>query len=240
MSSSYNRFALCLAGVVVAVCAAVAPSSAAPAGPVETYLPSFACYEASFGAFRSPTASIADEFGKRLTAVATATAICAEATVNGGSKAALPLHLACHSITDQRAAPLGVRIRNSFGTEYLSLGAGQTLCTPASITTNGVLAAPPSGIDAFTCYAVRTRAVAARRLTVADEFGVSEDSLGVVANVCAPASVDGSSVRQKVLLVCYRLTSDAAAPAVIVRSKLGLLKASTGLRRKLCVPSSRV
>jgi hypothetical protein len=239
-SFSCNRFALGLAGVVAAVCAAVTPSSAVSAVPAKTSLPSFACYEASFSVFRSSNARIADQFGKRVSPVAAATTICAEASVNSLAKPALPLHLACHGITDRRPLPLGVRIRSSLGTEQLSLGAGQKLCTPASITTSGVLAAPPGDIDSFTCYAVRTRTASPRTVTVADEFGPAEDSLGAVTTICAPASVDGSRVRQKRLLACYRLTSDTAAPAVIVRSALGLLKASTGLRRQLCVPSSRL
>ena len=239
-SFSCNRFVLALAGVTAACLAVVTSSSGAPAVPAAASLPSFACYEASFSPFRSPTIRVADQFGKRRTSVTAATTICVEAALHGRSNSALPLHLACHVITDRRLAPLGVRIRSSLGTEQLWLGAGRTLCTPASITTSGALAAPPSGVDAFTCYAVRARTGSARTLTVADEFGPAEDRLGAVATVCAPASVDGSAVRQQRLLACYRLTSDAAAPAVIVRSRLGLLKASTGLRRQLCVPSVRL
>ena len=210
-----------------------------PPSASQVALPGFACYEARFSPLRSPTLRIADQFGRRTTTLAAAVSYCTPAVAQGVPSGA-SVHLACHSLADRPLSPVAVQVSEPFGKLRATLVGAQSLCVPASVTTGGGLAAPPTGLDDFACYAVGAQAVTARSLSVGDRFGVSDDRLGRVVSVCAPASVDGSRLYQRALLVCHELISEARARPAIVRSRFALLKASPGLRRQLCVPSSRL
>jgi hypothetical protein len=212
------------------------PASAALQSPV---LPSFACYETAFGPSRALSVRLTDEFGKRSTAVGAAVTLCASASIDGKAAADPKLSLACHSL-EQRVLTRLVPIVNVFGSGKATLTGDQQFCTPAAVATGGALGVPPGGLDSFTCYSVRPPGSAARKVAVADSFSRSDDQLGPLTSLCAPASVDDSTVVQPRLLACYQLTSVARSQPAIVRSRFGLLKASPGLRRQLCVPSTRV
>ena len=242
-SFSFLRSAIPVAGLallcLITVAQAPATSTAGPAVTREVALPGFACYEAKFSPLRSPTLRIADQFGRRTTALAAAVSYCAPAVAQGVPSGA-SVHLACHSLSNRAPSPVAVQVSEPFGKLRATLVGVQSLCVPASVTTGGALAAPPTGLDDFACYAVGAQTASARPLSVSDRFGVSGDRLGRVVSVCAPASVDGSRLHQRALLVCHELISEARARPAIVRSRFALLKASPGLRRQLCVPSSRV
>jgi hypothetical protein len=244
-SFSFLRRALPLAGLALVCLAAVTGAPAAPAVPsaaaAQAALPGFACYEARFSPLRSPTLRIADSFGRRTTTLAAAVSYCAPAAAPGvATVTGAPVHLACHSLADRTLSPVGLQLAGPFGRLRATLVGAQTLCTPASVTTGGGLSAPPAGIDDFACYATERQAASRRPLAVADRFGVFQDLLGRVVSVCSPASVDGSRLHGHAFLVCHELISEARARPAIVRSRFALLKASPGLRRQLCVPSSRL
>lgn len=219
------------------VAAAPAAPSAGPTAAKQVALPSFACYEARFSALRSPMLRIADRFSRRTTALTAAVSFCTPARA-AGAAAGASVHLACHSLADGSSPSITVQVTSPFGALTATLGGAQTLCTPASVTTGGALAALPTGLDDFACYGVDARTAPARPQLVADRFGKFEDVRGRVVSICAPASVDGSRRHRRSLLVCYELTSEARARPAIVRSRYGLLKASPGLRRRLCVPET--
>jgi len=244
-SFSFFRRAIPVAGLALVCLAAVTGAPAAPevapanSGPAA--LPGFACYEARFSPLRSPTLRIADSFGRRTTTLAAAVSYCAPAAAPGvATVSGAPVHLACHSLSDRTLAPVGLQLAGPFGRVRTTLVGAQSLCTPASVTTGGALSAPPDWLDDFACYATEQQPASARPLSVADRFGVFQDLLGRVVSVCAPASVDGSRLHGRALLVCRELTSEARARPAIVRSRYALLKASPGRRRQLCVPSSRL
>ena len=242
-SFSFLRRAIPLAGLALVCLTTVAQAPASPSAPPalasQVALPGFACYEARFSPLRSPTLRIADQFGKRTTTLAAAVSYCTPAVAEGVPSGA-SVHLACHSLADRALSPVALQVSEPFGKLRATLVGAQSLCVPASVTTGGGLAAPPTGLDDYACYAVGAQAVTARSLSVGDRFGVSDDRLGRVVSVCAPASVDGSRLYQRALLVCHELISEARARPAIVRSRFALLKASPGLRRQLCVPSSRL
>jgi hypothetical protein len=240
---SFLSRALPVAGLALVCLATVAPAPASPSAELalarQLALPGFACYEARFSPLRSPTLRIADQFGRRTTTLAAAVSYCAPAVAQGLPGGA-SVHLACHSLSDRALSPVDVQVTGPLGRLRATLVGAQSLCVPASVTTGGALAPPPAGLDDFACYAVRAQTASARQLSVGDRFGVSDDRLGRVLSVCAPASVDGSRLHGRALLVCHELISEARARPAIVRSRFALLKASPGLRRQLCVPSSRL
>ncbi len=223
-------------GLVVTALALSCLAAAAPAAVEQVALPSFACYEARFTSLRSPTLRIVDQFSKRTTTLSSAVSFCTPARAKG-APAGAPVHLACHSVQEQPLAVGAVAVSSLSARVEVTPVAAQTLCTPAAVTTGGALTDPPSGLDDFTCYRVRAQTASAGPLVVADRFGASDDVLGRIVSICAPASVNGSRPHQRAMLVCHELTSKARASQAIVRSRYGLLKASPGLRRQFCVPS---
>jgi hypothetical protein len=242
-SFSFLRRAIPVSGLALLCLAAVAQAPASPSGgPAaarQVSLPSFACYEASFSSFRSPTLRIVDQFGRRTTTLPAAVSYCAPAVAQGAPSGG-SVHLACHSLSNRTLSPVDVQLSSSFGRVRVTLGDALTLCSPAAVTTGGALAGLPAGLDDFACYAAGRQSAVARALAVGDRFGVSEDRLGRLLAVCSPASVDGTGQHGRALLVCYELVSQARARPAIVRSRFALLKASPGLRRQLCVPASRI
>jgi hypothetical protein len=225
--------ATCLATAAVAVGSTPGAQRARSQAP----LPSFACYEGTFSAFRGSTVTLSDRFGGRSrTAVGAAVALCAAAGVNGRAIGDQRSHLTCHGIDRRVPVRPSARARNLLGTLTATLVRSQSLCTPASTAAGGTLGDPPDNLDDFACYAVRARA-STRKVTVADEFGRTNDVVGAPIAVCAPASVNGSKTVQRRVLACYRLTSETQARPRIVRNRFALMRASPGRRGQLCLPS---
>lgn len=232
------RLAVLLGTATAAALGVTAAPRQAPAAGVAP-LPNFACYEAKFSAVRHPSLRIVDELGKRTTTLGAAVSFCASASVDRRPAAEPGQHVVCHSLGERKSLVATLRLVNELGQTRATLTGEHTLCVPASVTTGGSLPPPPA-LDVFMCYAARPGQSSARSILVADRFGRSGDELGTVTSVCAPASLDGSRVLQRRLFACYRLTSSMRSRPAIVRSRLALLKSSSGLRRQLCVPSTRV
>lgn len=237
--SSIRRAAVLASAVLLSLSAAAASPRQATGAPL-SLPPSFACYEGTFSPFRSATVRLSDELGNRRATVGSAQALCTPASVNGNGRGEPAASLACHSLNERLRVPRLVSIANVFGRAKASLLGSQMLCTAAALTTGGPLSPLPAGLDDFTCYAARAHAAPARPVAVGDSFGRSDDRLGPIATICAPASVDGSQVHQQRLLACYQLTSTTRSRSAILRSRFALLKAAPGVRQRLCVPTSRL
>ena len=110
---------------------------------------------------------------------------------------------------------MAVLVSEPFGKLRATLLGVQSLCVPASVTTGGALAAPPTGLDDFACYSVGAQTASARPLSVGDRFGVSDDRIGRVVSVCAPASVesDASASVCAISWLMYRLPDATASTA---------------------------
>jgi hypothetical protein len=212
------------------------PTPAPGATPVE--LPSFACYEPKLGGAPSRSVRVADDFGVRNTTLGAAVGICSAVSLNGRASSDAAANLLCHVHGDRRAVSTRVELSNAYGRTRVDVVGEQSLCVPASVATGGPLAGLPN-LDAFSCYAARQGREAERKVIVSDRFGRSDDLLAALTSVCMPVSVDGSRTLQRRLLACYRLTSSTRSRSAVVRSRFALLKATSGQRRYLCVPSTR-
>ncbi|HEX6699309.1 MAG TPA: hypothetical protein VF101_01110 [Gaiellaceae bacterium] len=193
----------------------------------------FACYQAQFRSVPIRIVRTRDVFGTRSVSVGQPLSVCSPATVGGRRGSDSRTHLTCNSVAATPLAPRQWRVTSMFGTLAASVVAPSAYCAPSSAAKGGVLSAVPTTIDSYTCYSIKAAFPSPKKVSVADEFGTSTDTVTAAASVCIRASTSLLSGA----LACYSLDSTMAARSVIVASKFGLLKGSLGARTQVCVRS---
>src|SRR5262249_38423607 len=145
----------------------------------------------------------------------------------------MSLFLTCYEIS---APPVGPRslgyVTNPLGKFRLIVKSARALCVSSS---RGPRA--PARLR-LTCYGVLLPANSRRvDRMIADTFGTSGGSLwcGRPVRFCT-GKQQGSKASMH--LLCYPITSKTAGRPIVVPNEWGVLRASLGLRDRLCIQSS--
>jgi hypothetical protein len=201
-------------------------SSGAPGRAELSARARFACYPAQFGSFKPRTLRLADRFGSIAVAVTFPESVCAPAP---GSQAG---YLACYRtrLTSARVKSSAAQGLDEFGRVAPRITrTGLTVCLPAA-RVDRLPTLRARGLDTYACYRTTTSAPLGRSVAVVDDFGMGRDTAGSRFALCAPSgTIDGDH-----LLSCSTLKSQVRGVTVIVRDKLGYLKAALGVRSRLC------
>jgi hypothetical protein len=191
------------------------------------------CYPAQFSAFLARRIAISDSVSQLTAIVRRPLSVCAPATIDGAPSADPSGYLSCYEIG---APSIGKRnvgyVSNTFGTARVIVDAAKTVCTSSSTTSR-----LPVAIR-LTCYAVVSPAgdKSAYR-TVGDRFGTARESIafGRPLTFCTQSS---SGSTRPLHLMCYAMTSKITGTALGLTNEWGTLRASLGLRDRICVQSS--
>jgi hypothetical protein len=238
-------------GVLAAVVAAVVVFSAQ--GSVRARvafgvlpLDHYACYSATFSAFKPRPVRLENQFGRATARVARPIRICAPAKKNAEPIRNRIAHLACYSLTGvQGPDPQSrmVTMTNQLGVlpAKVQVVPPESLCLPASKRL-GTLTPPPAvprSLDHFVCYKIDpSRAFQRGNVKVRDQFGSFTDAVLFPKTLCVPTRKNGSKlVLPRVHLVCYSVKSAARGRRALLRDQFGVLRSAPTVRNLLCVPS---
>jgi hypothetical protein len=187
----------------------------------------FACYPAQFGSFRPRKLRLADGFGAQLALEVTfPESVCAPAP---GRPAR---YLACYRtrLTSATVTSGVTRGVDEFGRISARVTSkGLTVCLPAA-RVDRLPTLRAHGLDPYTCYRTTRTAPLGRSVSVVDDFGRGADTARERIALCTPAG----TIDRNHLLSCSTLESQVRGVTVIVKDKLGYLKAALGVRSRLC------
>jgi hypothetical protein len=206
----------------------------------------YACYSATFNAFKPRPVRLENQFGTATARVARPIRICAPAKKNAEPIRNRVAHLACYSLTGVQGPEQqsrSVSLTNQFGVlpARVQVVPPESLCLPASKRL-GTLTPPPAvpkTLDHFVCYKIDpTRAFQRRRATVRDQFGSSTDTVLFPKTLCLPTRKNGTKlVLPRVHLVCYSVKSPTRGRRARLRDQYGVLRSAPTVRNLLCVPT---
>jgi hypothetical protein len=192
-----------------------------------------ACYPGQFTAFRARTVKISDSVATLTAIVRRPLDICAPAVLDRVKAANMRLYLTCYEIS---APPVGPRslgyVSNPLGNFRLRVKSARALCVSSS---RGPSA--PAQLR-LTCYGVllHTNSRHVDRM-IADTFGTSRGSISVGRPVTFCTGKQQGS-KASLNLVCYPITSETTGRTIVLTNEWGVLRASLGLRDRLCIQSS--
>lgn len=193
----------------------------------------FACYPAQFSTFAPRTITISDAVVTKLTiTVRRPVDVCPPARVGAVRAADASLYLACSEISSppvRRRSP--GRVSTPLGSGKLTIEGARSTCVSASRAAR----APASLL--LTCYGVVAPAADERReSTIADTFATSRDQVAAGRPVlfCTESRRGPSALH----LVCYPVESKTRGRTLVLTTAWGVLRASPGIRDRLCVRAS--
>jgi hypothetical protein len=140
-------------------------------------------------------------------------------------------------------------IRGRAGASVVVATLGVLVLAPATVSAlrssepSAQAAKAPSDLDHFKCYvALQSPEVRHAPVTVKDQFGESKIRVQKTAELCNPASKNGSRILHKTAhLVCYETSEIATQPfkqrTVQVTNQFGVTKLTVVAPANLCVPS---
>ncbi|MGH3371031.1 MAG: Ig-like domain-containing protein, partial [Nocardioidaceae bacterium] len=124
--------------------------------------------------FQKRTVTIEDQFGSSQVEVIEPLRLLNPVSKNGEGINNPNAHLQCYRIKEKKKfKKIDVTIENQFGVQKLRLEAARRLCLPASKgLPNADPGAPPSGLDHFMCYRLKSKKNEVdRAVTLEDQFG---------------------------------------------------------------------
>jgi hypothetical protein len=159
-------------------------------------------------------------------------------------------HLACHGISVASFPERTATVSNQFTpNSTLTLGRPTWLCAPASKTLTGTAGPPPTGLNHYLCYDVRTETpiFPSETLTTQDQFGTRNPRVDRTREFCTPVEKQRVGhpaepiVRPDDYLACIRISTFNPAFArrnVSARDQFSLETLRVVTLRRLCVPST--
>jgi hypothetical protein len=205
----------------------------------------YACYSATFSAFKPRPVRLENQFGRATARVARPIRICAPAKKNAEPVRNRIAHLTCYSLTGVQGPEQqsrAVTLTNQFGVLPVKVQVvpPESLCLPASKRLGTVTPpAVPRNLDHFVCYRIDpSRAFDRRKARVRDQFGSFTDAVLAPKTLCVPTRKNGSKlVLPRVHLLCYSVKSGARGRRALLRDQFGVLRSAPTVRNLLCVPS---
>jgi hypothetical protein len=195
-----------------------------------------ACYGGQFSSFTARKLSLVDRVAGKLTVLAyIPEEVCASATSSRSYLTCYRMRVATRFTSKRMRSSDEFR---AFGT--LVVSRPSALCITSARVDEGGSSTASKAFDLLTCYsAAPTTAVARGGVTIADEFGKSDDSISGPARVCSPAArAPGPVPAFGQPLACYTVKSMTKGKSVVVRNTFGFLKAALGPRGRLCVAAT--
>jgi hypothetical protein len=159
-------------------------------------------------------------------------------------------HLVCHGISVASFPERTATVSNQFTpNSTLTLGRPTWLCAPASKALTGTAGPPPSGLNHYLCYDVRTETpiFPSETLTTQDQFGTRNPRVDRTREFCTPVEKQRAGhpaepiVRSDDYLACVRISTFTPAFArrnVSARDQFSLETLRVVSPRRLCVPST--
>jgi hypothetical protein len=218
--------------VLVATAALAFASQSSSTTEVRARAESYACYPAQFNAFRPRKITIVDSVARLTAIVRRPLEVCAPAFVDTTAPSDSNAYLSCYEITARPTfgrRRLGT-ISNLLGRWRLSVAPPRTLCVSSSQTT-------PGERTRLACYTVAAPTNTRRDTAIGDFFGTSRDSVyaGRPERFCTGTK---GRTGAPLHLACYSVESKVAARTIVLTDEWGTMRASPGLRNRLCVQST--
>jgi hypothetical protein len=157
--------------------------------------------------------TLADRFQSASVTATRRLGFCSPVDQDGSGISDPGAHLTCYRVLGGNPAVGDLVVRDSFGSQTLSLGGLDRLCVPSDI---GV---PPSAVaDRFACYKARTKPGTPKfphtEVDLTDEFETTPRTVLVTHPMffCAPVDVNGAGIHSPTtFLSCYQMR-DAIRP----------------------------
>jgi hypothetical protein len=191
-----------------------------------------ACYPAQATATYTRRILISDSVAKLKAVVGRALDICTPAAVDR-VKSDPSVYLTCYAITTSPMSRRNVGYAsNLFGTTRLIVESPRSYCVSSSPATR------PPALLRLTCYDVvaSKKSKSGERL-IRDAFHSSRDTVTIVSPVslCTGSRQGSTSPRH---LVCYSVESEITGRTVVLTDEWGPVRASLGVRDRLCIQSA--
>jgi hypothetical protein len=193
-----------------------------------------ACYPAQATATYARRILISDSVAKLKAVVGRALDVCPPAAVDG-AKSLPSVYLTCYAITTSPMSRRNVGFAsNTFGTTQLIVESPRSYCVSSSPGTK-----PPAPLR-LTCYTVvaskNSKSSKSEKL-IGDTFHASRDSVAIrpPVSLCT-GSRQGST--SPLHLVCYSVESGSTGQTVVLTDQWGVVRASLGVRDRICIQSS--
>jgi hypothetical protein len=222
--------------VLLVVFATIALASASQVGSttaVRARAENHACYPAQFNAFRPRKITIVDSVARMTAIVRRPLEVCAPASVDTTAPSNSNAYLSCYEVTVRPTfgrRRLGT-ISNLLGRWRLSVAPPRTVCVSSSQTS-------PGERTRLACYTVAAPTTETRRDTaIGDAFGTSRDSVFTSRPERFCTGTKGRT-GTPLHVACYSIESKTLARTVVLTDEWGTMRASPGLRNRLCLQST--
>lgn len=216
--------------------------------PAQPRLEHFKCYSLEKAKFKKRSVTLTDQFGSRQTTLGKRKELCNPVQKNNEPFLNTPAHLMCYTVEATDPNKL-VAVYNQFGSQQLQVRGAQRLCVPSEKHKGkkGQFDPIEVPIDHYQCYAVEAKTGLRRQgalgtVSLNDEFGQEQVTVGQAVQICAPVQKNDEQIQYPVQhLVCYAIGDKKKRKRFAARNQFEKKKELyTKKPVMLCVPSTKL